>query len=105
MPVSFTRGELLRLPKRKPAVLDDFAAKGDFTSRSFTVGTDWYSLPLPWLSIQIYTGGLPWEVGEAPLKMNEGIAIDLKAKPANSSPALFFICLAGTAAIRVFRLK
>jgi len=100
--------------------LADQIAKGQLSSKSFTVGTDWYPLVTGWMSVTIYNDGaadlyirlndnigLPWEEGEAPLKSDENLVIDLKGrkpKVEGSSPVIWLICKAGTAAVRIFNL-
>ena len=114
--------------------LEDQAAKGVLGSRTFTVGTSWVTLETAWQSCTIYNDGtsdiyihlddvhtIPWQVGEAPLKANESISMDLKARAykdrveqveglpevqpvRQGSPVLSFICQTGTATVRVFKL-
>lgn len=73
--------------------LADQAALGILNSKSFTVGTTWYTLETAWLSCTIFNDGdsdiyirlddmstSPWQMGEAPLKKGEQISIDLKAR-------------------------
>lgn len=115
--------------------LADQAAEGKLQSKSFTVGTNWYTLETAWMAVTIFNDGdndvyirlddmstYPWQEGEAPLKANENIRIDLGArgypgippeqeegKPRvlplrHGSPVLCFICQSGSAAVRVFRV-
>lgn len=102
--------------------LSDQISQGLMNSKFFTVGTEWYPLIAGWSSITIFNDGdadvyprlrndtgqdMPWAEGEAPLKKGENLAIDLRGKKQASeegSPALWFICQAGTAAIRVFQV-
>lgn len=80
--------------------LADQAALGVLNSKSFTVGTTWYTLETAWLSCTIFNDGdsdvyirlddmstSPWQMGEAPLKKGEQISIDLKARGHKPPPS------------------
>jgi len=103
--------------------LEDLTARGALSSKTFTVGTDWYTLETGWFCTTIYNDGaadiyirtllgadmatLPWQIGEAPLKANESITIDLrgrKYKGQGGSPVIYFVTKAATATVRAFRL-
>lgn len=102
--------------------LADQVAQGLLSSKTFTVGTDWYPLIVGWSSCTIYNDsdadvyvrlhndtGLdtPWAEGEAPLKSGENLSIDLrgkKPKTEEGTPPIWFICETGTANMRIFQV-
>ena len=114
--------------------LEDLGSEGSLKSKIVTVGTTWHQEIGAWKTCHIYNGGpddiyirlddmstSPWVEGEAPLKINEDISIDLKARgykpqavegPAGlrmlplrmGSPVVCIICKTGTAEVRMFKL-
>lgn len=114
--------------------LADLGSEGVMKSKIVTVGTTWYQEIGAWKSCHIYNGGpddiyirlddmstSPWAEGEAPLRANEDIAIDIKMRgykpqamegPAGvrvlplrmGSPVICLICKTGSAEVRIFKL-
>lgn len=106
--------------------LADQVAEGVLRSRNITVGTSWVTMEFGWVSLEIYNDGdddvyirmgdmaspLPWDNNEAPLKNNESLRLDLKAKKyaigprrEGGPPLVCFICQTGTANLRVFQFS
>ena len=111
--------------------LADQVPRGKLSSKQFTVDTNWYHFEGGWIAADIFNDGdsdiyikfedeiggdRPWQTQEAPLKKGESIRLDLRSKLHRvvddgvsgakdyGPPTLCFICQAGTATVRAFKL-
>lgn len=91
------------------------AAEGKLKSESITVGTTWHTVTYGWRAVDIFNDGdsdlyvrlddqatNPWDEGDAPVKKNNSLHLDLNSRKYPAPPEIGLICQTGSASVRLF---